>query len=101
MQQVAIVLRLKPDARERAEGVLASGPPFDPELAGFRAHAVYLSATEVVFVFEGPEVELLVDEMVSDPPSALLAAALDDWRELADGPPRIARPAYVWAQTPA
>jgi hypothetical protein len=101
MHQVAIVLRLQPDARERAERLLAGGPPFDPDLAGFQAHSVYLSATEVVFVFEGPEVELLVDEIVSDPPSELLAAAFDEWRDLADGPPRIARPVYAWAHEPA
>lgn len=96
MRQVAIIARLKDGAEPRAAELLAKGPPFDPAERGFERHAVYLSATEVVFVFEGREVDSLLDEMIGEPFSWLLSAALDEWRTLLDESPRIARPAYVW-----
>jgi hypothetical protein len=95
VSQLAIVVRLKPGAEPRAAELLRNGPPFDPGERGFERHAVYLSATEVVFVFEGPEVEWIVSELV-DEPSSPLAAAFDAWRPLLDAPPRIARRAYAW-----
>ncbi len=76
--------------------MIEQGPPFDPAERGFARHAVYLSAGEVVFVFEGDEVEWLVDEIVNEPASGALSAALGAWQELAEGPPRIARAAYAW-----
>jgi hypothetical protein len=59
---------------------------------------VYLSAGEVVFVFEGREVEWIVDDLVDDPFRWLLTEALDAWRPLIEGEPMIARPAYTWAR---
>lgn len=96
MRQVAIIVRLKDGAETRAAELLEKGPPFDPSERGFERHAVYLSATDVVFVFEGPEVDSILDELVGEPFSRLLSIALDEWRSLVDGPPRIARPAYAW-----
>ena len=55
MQRIAIVARLKPGAEERAAELIEGGPPFDARARGFERHAVYLSADEIVFVFEGPE----------------------------------------------
>jgi hypothetical protein len=96
MRQVAIIARLKDGAEARAAELLAKGPPFDPAERGFERHVVYLSATEVVFMFEGREVDSILDEMIAEPFSWLLSAALDEWRTLVDEPPRIARPAYIW-----
>jgi hypothetical protein len=96
MRQVAIVARLKDGAEPRAAELLAKGPPFDPAERGFERHTVYLSATEVVFVFEGHEVDSTLDEMIGEPFSWLLSAALNEWRTLVDESPRIARPAYAW-----
>jgi hypothetical protein len=61
---------------------------------------VYLSAGEVVFVFEGDEVELIVNEIVNEPFGAV-AEALGTWRELVEDPPRIARPVYSWGSDTA
>jgi hypothetical protein len=97
VRQVAIIVRLKDGAETRADQLLQSGPPFDPGERGFERHAVYLSATEAVFVFEGPEVDSVLDDLVGEPFSWLLSAALEEWRALIDGPPRIARPAYAWS----
>jgi hypothetical protein len=85
-----------PGAEERAAQLVADGPPFDPAGRGLSRHTVYLSAGEVVFVFEGDEVEWIVEEMVLEPAGRSVAAALDAWRDLVDGPPRIARAAYDW-----
>jgi hypothetical protein len=99
MEQIAIVARLKPDAETDAAELLAHGAPFDPAEHGLRRHVVYLSAGEVVFVFEGDEVEWIVDRLVDEPFQWELLAALDEWRPLLDGHPRIARVAYSWSET--
>jgi hypothetical protein len=100
MRQLALVARLKKDAAVRAAELLASGPPFEPEQSGLVRHTVYLSAAEAVFVFEGPDVDTVVDElMVDDPFCWEVRAALDEWRPLLDGEPHIARPAFVWERS--
>jgi hypothetical protein len=96
MEQLAIVARLKSGAEPKAKELLAHGAPFDPKERGFERHTVFLAADEVIFVFEGHEVEWLVDGIISDPFQWSVSAAFDSWRDLLDGPPRIARPAYVW-----
>jgi hypothetical protein len=96
VRQVAIIVRLKDGAETRAAELLQTGPPFDPGERGFERHTVYLSATDVVFVFEGSQVESILDDLVGEPFSWLLSATLDEWRPLIDGPPRIARAAYAW-----
>jgi hypothetical protein len=96
MEQLAIVARLKPGAEPLAAELIASGPPFDPQKDGLDRHTVYLSAEEVVFVFEGHEVEWIVDRLLDEPFHWLVTAALEEWRPLLDGQPRIARPAFSW-----
>jgi hypothetical protein len=96
VDRVALIARLRSGAEEQAAQLLAAGPPFDPGARGLAGHTVYLSAGEVVFVFEGDEVEWIVEEMVQEPSGGSVAAALDAWRELVEGPPRIARAAYSW-----
>jgi hypothetical protein len=98
MQQLAIIARLKSGAEPRAAELIAKGPPFDPNMGGLDRHTVYLSAGEVVFVFEGREVDWIVDDLVDDPFRWLLTEALDAWRPLIEGEPMIARPAYTWAR---
>jgi hypothetical protein len=96
MNQVAIVVTLKPDAADKARQLLEHGPPFDPAHHGFERHSVFLSANELVFVFEGPEVEWKLDDLVDDPLGATVREALDAWRPLVAGEPRVARTAYSW-----
>jgi hypothetical protein len=96
MDQLAIVARLKGGAEPRAAQLLGQGAPFDAEESGLDHHSVYLSSGEVVFVFEGPEVDAVVDSLVSEPFHWPLLHALDEWRPLIEGNPRIARPAYSW-----
>ncbi len=93
MQRLAVVARLKPDMSARAAELIDSGPPFDPASVGLRRHEVYLSHGEVVFVFEGPEVEWIVDGIVNGP---FRSPAFAAWESLLEGPPRLARVAYAW-----
>ena len=66
MARVALIARLKPGCEEQAAQLVAAGPPFDPGERGFTGHEVYLSATEVVFLFEAPEVEWSLDDMLAE-----------------------------------
>ena len=67
MEQIAIVARLKSGAEPRAAELIAAGPPFRSGHSGLEGHTVYLAADEVVFVFEGREVEWIVDGLVDEP----------------------------------
>jgi hypothetical protein len=101
MEQIAIVARLKEGAESRAAALLEKRAPFDPEEHGLKRHTVFLSADEVVFVFEGHEVEWRVDELLNEPFQWALSEAFERWRDLLDGPPRIARPQFTWERSPA
>lgn len=96
MKRIAIVARLKPGAFERASELVAKGPPFDLDEDGFERHTVYLSKNEVVFVFEGRDVEWVIDDLVSDFHHRQLRESLAAWRPLVEGMPRVAREAYFW-----
>ena len=87
MEQIAIVVRLKPGAEPRAAELIANGPPFDPGELGITRHSVYLAADAVVFVFEGHEVESAVDDLVEDPFRWMVNQAFDAWRPLVEGDP--------------
>lgn len=101
MERLALIGRLKPGTETEAAELIAKGPPIDLAAHEFERHTVFLSAGEVVFVFEGREVEWLVDEMVDNPFEWPLADTLELWAPLIDGPPHIAREQYFWERTPA
>lgn len=94
MNRLVIVARLKPDAYSEAKKLIRGGPPFDPESAGLESHGVYLTATEVVFVFDGHEVEWTVNEVIDD---QFVEMAFARWRPLLDGPARVAHQQYYWS----
>lgn len=98
MDRVAIIARLKDGCEPVAAELLAEGPPFGAAERGLDRHAVYLSAGEVVFVFEGAEVDSVVGDMIDSPFEPKVSAALDAWRPLIDGHPRIGRLAYEWTR---
>ena len=51
----------------------------------------------VLFVFEGPEVEWRLDQLVDAPFQWAVSSALDEWREIVVDNVRIARPAFEWS----
>jgi hypothetical protein len=99
MERLAIVAHLKPGAEPKAQELLAAGAPFDLDGSGLERHTVYVAADEVIFVFEGHDVEWLVDAVATEPFRWETAAALDRWRGLVQGPARIARPIFDWSRT--
>ena len=95
MNRLMIVARLKDGVHEQAEALLAQGPPFDPEELGFHRHAAFLTAGEVMFMFEAPEVEWIVNDIVDDP---FLSSSFGPWHPLIDGPPRLAHERFYWSR---
>lgn len=95
MNRLMIVARLREGVHEEAESLIAKGPPFDPEELGFHRHGVYLTAGELVFIFEAPEVEWIVNDIVDDP---VMAAAFAPWQKLITGTPRLAHERFYWSR---
>jgi hypothetical protein len=94
MKRLMIVVRLRSDARDEAEVLLREGPPFDPAALGLERHAAYLTASEVAFVFEGAEVEWVVNELIDDP---AISSYFEPWQKLIEGTPRLAHELYYWS----
>jgi len=95
MNRLLIVAHLKSGVHAEAEELLRAGPPFDPEELGIHRHAAYLTATNVVFVFEAPGVEWIVYDVIDDP---VMSTALSPWRALVEGPPRLAHERFYWSR---
>jgi hypothetical protein len=91
--RIALVVPLRPGAREEAEALLFEGPPFDPAALGLESHDVYVTDDEVVFVFEGVA-SAFVERLAAD---AAIWDAAEGWRPLIAGPIRYADQAYAWA----
>jgi hypothetical protein len=95
MSRLVVVASLKPGAEPRARELLDEGPPFDLEGSEFDSHEVFVTAQEVVFVFEGNETLTFA----ADDPGIVRAAKA--WADCLDGRPRIARSAFSWKRGPA
>jgi hypothetical protein len=96
MERLAIIAHLKEGSEQRAAELVAAGPPFDLANSGIARHSVYISAHEAVFVFEGHEIEWIVDQLIDEPFHYELHRALEQWREIVDGQPRVARERFAW-----
>jgi hypothetical protein len=94
MNRLMFVARLREGAQVEAEALLRKAPPFDPEELGFHRHAAYITAGEVVFVFEAPEVEWMVNEIVDD---SVIASAFEARRPIVEGTPRLAHERFYWS----
>jgi hypothetical protein len=95
LNRLMIIARLREGAHQEAENLIAAGPPFDLEDLGFHRHGAYLTAGEVVFLFEAPEVEWIVNDIVDD---VVMSAAFGPWYNLIDGPPRLAHERFYWSR---
>lgn len=93
MNRLAVIAKLRPDAEEKAEKLIESGPPFDPSGLEFDRHSVYLTGDHAVFVFEGGRLDQLMHAVIHEPTSI---SAFREWEKLIDGVPRVAREAYHW-----
>jgi hypothetical protein len=66
-EEVAVIVPLKPGRLERAKGLIADGPPFDPAVLGLERHRVYISERQAVFVFTGPKMRARLEQVTHDP----------------------------------
>jgi hypothetical protein len=96
MERIAIVARLRKGTAVRAHDLVAAGPPYDLGNSGIERHSIYISSGEAVFVFEGNEIEWIVDELIDARFYRELQHALDQWRAIIDGTPRIAHERFAW-----
>ena len=94
-RRTAFVLPLVEGAVERARALLEEGPPFDPAETALDRHEVYLTSSEVVFVFESRLGLDALEPLLSDPALWLSAAS---WRDVLAGPPRVAEDVYSWSR---
>jgi len=99
MERVAIIAHLKAGSVTRAAELIAKGAPYDLASTGIVRHSVYLSANEVVLVFEGHQVEWMVDDLIDEPLHPEIQSALEQWRAIVDEPPRIAREQFGWERS--
>jgi len=98
MDRLLIVARLKEGKHAEAKRLLRHGPPFDSEELGLHRHGAYLTASEVVFFFEAPEVEWTVNHLIGSP---MTASAFGAWQSLLDGTPRMAHEHFYWSREQA
>jgi hypothetical protein len=92
-ERVAVVAKLSPNSRERAAEIIGKGAPYGLAQAGFQRHSVFLAEDSVIFVFEGPGIEVLVRDLVNDPARS---AAFSVWAPLLEGSPALAREEFYW-----
>ena len=97
MDRVVFVAKLKPGSEDAAADIVRSGPPTDPTDIGLARHGVYLGDTEVVFVFEGSDVERQLRDLLNDPVGS---PAFAIWAPLLEGTPSIAHELYYREATP-
>jgi hypothetical protein len=97
VQRIVFVAKLKPGSEAAAADIVRSGPPYDPGEIGLARHGVYLGSSEVVFVFEGSEVERQLRDLLNDPVSS---PAFAIWAPLLEGTPSIAHELFYWEASP-
>jgi hypothetical protein len=92
MSRAVVVLPLREGMSEQAAKLLRGGPPFDPEEVGLERHHVFLTEAEVVFVFEAYSQDA-ADRLIGE---GHFWSAASAWKDLVEGPPRLAEEAYSW-----
>ncbi|MBA3718565.1 MAG: hypothetical protein H0W87_10115 [Actinobacteria bacterium] len=90
-ERVAVVVLLREEKREEAELLLVQGAPFEPERIGLERHEVFFTDQEAIFVFEATA-ELDLRKLLADFEAWASAA----WHDVVAGPPRTAKPLFVW-----
>jgi hypothetical protein len=95
VDRFVLAARLKPDGYQRAQALLAEHKAFSTEELekAFERHAIFLSDTEVVFLFEGEGAYESVKALFDDPVRSTLVGR---WLPLFDGPLHRAAEAYLW-----
>jgi hypothetical protein len=95
MDRFVLAARLKPDGYQRAQALLAEHSALSSEdlEQAFDRHVIFLSETEVIFLFEGEGAHESVRALFNDP---VRSALISRWLPLFDGPLHRAEEAYLW-----
>ena len=93
MSRLAVIAPIKWGSYRAAKDLIEKGPPFDPGLTPLDRHEVFLTDTEVVFVFEGPGVSESLESLLDD---ISVWQEADTWRAHLAGRPRLAEALYHW-----
>lgn len=96
MERVAVIARFDPGQREAVQALLEAGPPYDLTESTIDRHTAYLTSREVVFVFEGPDVDWDVDDIADEFFRPAVREALAEWHKVVDEEPRLGRPVFIW-----
>jgi hypothetical protein len=93
MQRVVDTAKLRPGSHEAAAELVRAGPQYDPAEIGLVRHGVYLGTSEVVFLFEGTDVENRLRDLLNDQAMSTSFAA---WGPLLEGTPSAAHELFYW-----
>src|SRR6266576_2219342 len=96
MRQVLVVFHLREGSELEAARLAAAELPFNPEQAGFKRLAVYVTHREAIFVLEGEDPVWREDDLVNDFLQPTLRDRLDEWRKLGEVQTWPAQPIFVW-----
>jgi hypothetical protein len=96
VQRIVVIAELKSGSEAAAADIVRSGPPYDPGEIGLARHGVYVGGSEAVFVFEGPNVEQQLRDLVNDPAASPAFAV---WAPLLEGTPSVAHELFYWEAT--
>jgi hypothetical protein len=91
-RRATVIVPLKEGVLERARQLADKGPPFDPVETLLTRHQLLLTPAEAIFVFEA-ESETALEALLGQIDLWAAAAA---WRDIVDGPPRLAELVYAW-----
>jgi hypothetical protein len=95
VDRFVLAARLKPGAYQRAQTLLAEHSALSAEdlEKAFDRHVIFLSESEVIFLFEGEGAHESVRALFNDP---VRSALIGHWLPLFDGPLHRAEEAYLW-----
>jgi hypothetical protein len=93
MDRVVLLAHLKDGARARAEELLTHEARANAPEDAFERGTIFLADREVVFLFEGANVDETVRAILDDP---VRSTVITPWLPLFEGPLHRAHDAYSW-----
>ena len=89
LDEIDLIVPLRPGAQQRVRDLIAQGPPFDPAALNLRRHQVLLGPEDIIFAFEGPQIRQTLERTLTQPNLWKAGVA---WRRCIAGSPRISTP---------